>query len=728
MRVSRFHFVGLILFSFICLAAAPGSEEELHEAARLGDLAKVRSLVEGGVDPNAKSRYGATALSFASDKGHIQVVRYLLDKGAEINVSDSFYRATPLSWAISNDHRDVALLLLSKGADGAAQAIPYAIRKKDREIAQAAIDSGKLRPSDVRSAMERAKRANAQEILELLEAIDLPQQPTVNVAASVLKGYAGKYENTEIGMTVQVSEREGALFAQPAGQAALKLRALSQTEFEAEQRPIRLAFSGRGGTIEGFSLSQGPANYFFRRSTGGGASAEEASSTASAESDAPAEVADSASAPLTDVRGRPANWPSFRGPNASGVADGQGAPVTWSAEGSKNILWKTPLAGLANSSPIIWGDRIFVTSVESSAGDRTFRTGLYGDVKAVDDTSTHVWKLVCLDRKTGRVIWEKEAARGVPVIKRHLKSTQANPTPATDGSRVVALFPSHGLFCYDFQGNLLWKKDLGLLDSGWFYDRSYQWGFASSPIIYGDSTILQVDIQDQSYIAAFDLKTGKRIWKTDREEIPTWSTPTLFTQGQRHEVIANGTTIRGYDAKTGRELWQLGPNSEIVVATPVVGDDMIYLTSGYPPVRPVYAVRPGARGDITLEKGSSTNDSIAWSHNRGGTYMPTPILYRGYLYTNANNGVLTCYEASTGKRVYRARIGKGDSFSASPVAADGRLYFSAESGRIYVAQAGPKYSELAVNELGEPLMASPAISDGLLVVRSLKHVFGIGGE
>lgn len=422
------------------------------------------------------------------------------------------------------------------------------------------------------------------------------------------------------------------------------------------------------------------------------------------------------------------NWPSFRGLNASGVADGAAAPVAWNAEKSENIRWKTPIPGLAHSSPIVWGERVFVTTAVSSAPQGRFRHGLYGDVDSDKDTSKHAWKVYALDRRTGKIVWERTAYEGVPKVKRHIKASHASSTPATDGRHVVAFFGSEGLYCYDTNGKLLWKQDLGTLDAGWFYDPDYQWATGSSPIIYKNLVIVQCDIQKNSFIAAYDIKTGKRVWMTPREEIPSWGTPTVYEGKTRAELITNGTkAIRGYDPMTGKELWRLSPNSEITTPTPIIAHDLIFVTAGYRPVQPIYAIRPGANGDISLKDDKTSNDSIAWSTKRGGPYMPTPIAYGEHLYTCANNGVVTAYNAVTGERVYQQRLAdRGGAFTASPVAADGKLYFSSEDGEIFVVRAGAKHELLATNPMGEVLMATPAISGGMIFVRGLQHVYGIG--
>ena len=395
----------------------------------------------------------------------------------------------------------------------------------------------------------------------------------------------------------------------------------------------------------------------------------------------------------------------------------------------RNIRWKTAIPGIANSSPIVWGNRVFVTTAISKAGDKSFRTGLYGDVKPVEDLSEHEWKVYALDKSTGKIVWERTAFVGAPKTKRHTKATQANSTPATDGRRIVAAFGSIGLLiAWDMNGKELWRVDTGVLDSGWFFDPSFQWGHSSSPIIHMNSVVLQADAQKGSYIAAWDLSTGKQLWKTPRaDEIPTWGTPALLTgPSGRTELVTNGTKIRGYDPITGKLLWTLGPNSEVTVGTPVTGHGLVFVTGGYPPVRPIYAVRPGAGGDISLPKGSESSDAIAWSNLTDGTYIPTPLVYGQHLFTMGNNGIVNAYNAQTGERAFRGRIGTGGAFSASPIAADGRLYAASEDGEIYVVTAGPGLTQIARNDMNEVIMATPAISDGMIVVRTLGHVYGIG--
>ncbi len=428
----------------------------------------------------------------------------------------------------------------------------------------------------------------------------------------------------------------------------------------------------------------------------------------------------------TSVSGQ--HWPSFRGPNASGVSDGHPTPVKWNAPSGESVLWKTPIPGVAVSSPVVWGDRVFVSTAVSSDPHATIRTGLYGDVEPSSDLSRHSWRLVALDKRTGKVLWERVAHEGVPRTKRHPKSSQASPTPVTDGRHVVVSFGSEGLYTYDVDGKLLWKRDLGVLNAGWFYDPDYEWGVGSSPIIWKGSVIVQCDIQNNSFIAAFDVATGQPLWRTPREEIPSWSTPAIYEGNGRAELVTQATNFtRGYDPSTGQELWRLSGNSEIAIPTPIIGQNLIIVTNGYRGVQPIYAIKPGAKGDITLKGEQSQSEFIAWSTKRGGPYIPTPLIYYDHLYVCSNNGVLSAYDVRTGQRLYQERLGgTSGSFSASPVAADGKIYLSSEDGDVFVVKAGPTYELLATNSIGEVVMATPAISDGVIIIRGLKDVFAIG--
>jgi outer membrane protein assembly factor BamB len=428
---------------------------------------------------------------------------------------------------------------------------------------------------------------------------------------------------------------------------------------------------------------------------------------------------------------RTINWPSFRGPHASGVASGQNLPDTWNVEAGHHVRWKRRIPGLAHSSPIVWDNRVFVTSAVSSRPDATFKPGLYGDGDASGDRSVHRWVLYSVDKHTGDIAWERTAYEGVPREKRHIKATYANATPATDGRFVVAFFGSQGLYAYRMNGNLAWKKDLGVLNAGAYDLPEYEWGTASSPIIDGDLVIIQCDTQEESFILAADLHTGKTIWKTPREELPSWGTPTVYRPASgegRPEIVTNGSNfVRGYDLETGRELWRVGGSSKITAPTPIFTDGLIIVASGRAPERPIFAIRPGAMGTLALDRAGAPDAPLLWYKTGRGSYMPTPIVYRDHLYVLGNAGIFDAYEARTGAEVYRQRLPhQGSGFSASPVAADGRLYLASEDGDIFVVGTGPEFSLLATNAMNEPIMATPALSAGMMFIRGQHHLVAIG--
>ncbi|MCB1037232.1 MAG: PQQ-like beta-propeller repeat protein, partial [Acidobacteria bacterium] len=488
----------------------------------------------------------------------------------------------------------------------------------------------------------------------------------MHLSPEELSKFAGRYRGEDREDALEIVLEADHLSAVAPGRPPLLLKATGPATFAAVEFPgLTFTFAGRGGLVERLIRAAGGQESSLVRMPEGEAAPAEPSPEPTPE---PTTAAEAREEPVP--RRPPLNWPSFRGPGASGIGDGQGIPWQWDGETGVNVRWKTPIPGIALSSPIVWGDRVFVTTAAAEDANTSFRTGLYGDVDSVEDDAVHSFRVYALDRRSGEILWQREAAQGRPKVKRHGKSSHANPTPATDGRHLVVSFGSEGLFCYDLAGNLLWKKDLGVLVSGWFYDPTYEWGFASSPILHRDRVLVQVDIQEGSFLAAFDLATGKEVWRTTRQEIPSWATPAVLPAAEvdgPDEIITNAPTVRGYDAATGRELWTLTPNSEIVVATPVVADGVAYVTGGYPPARPVYAIRPGGRGDLSLADGQTSSPHILWSEERGGTYIPTPIVYRDVLYLLNNNGRLAAYEARTGELLYRERVGRGESFSGSPV-------------------------------------------------------------
>ena len=418
------------------------------------------------------------------------------------------------------------------------------------------------------------------------------------------------------------------------------------------------------------------------------------------------------------------NWAQFRGPGASGVAATGNPPARWDLATSKNVAWKTAIPGLAHASPIVWGDRIFVVTAVASSGSPTVVTGDSGKagIDPANDMVSHTWRLMALDSRTGKVIWNRPVHQGVPRMKRHAKSSHASATPATDGRHIVALLGSEGLFCFDMNGTQKWRADLGVMDVGLVDDPTYQWGPASSPIIFENLAIVQNDRHRDSFLAAYDLDTGAQVWKSPRQEMPSWSTPLIYRGRSRAELVTNSpNAIRGYDPRTGRELWRFADGgTQVKVPAPVAADNAIIVAGGYPAGgRPIYAIRPGGTGEIQPS-------ALAWKSERGSPYTGTPLVYDGIVYACTDNGILSAYDAQSGQRIYQQRVSPDASgFSASPVAASGRIYLASEDGSIFVVKAGRSFALLASNPMGEILMATPAISGDLLVVRTRTEIVGL---
>jgi len=707
------------------------SEKAFLLAAQSGDLETVKNAIAQKIDVDTSTDYGATALFYACDRGHLEIVKVLIAAGADVNVKDTFYGASPLTWASSAPHYDIITELFKAGATGAKSTLNSAASSKDEKLFDAVVASGKVSDEDIATAKKRMLADPAADFKKAFEALPSSLSENANdVSASDAKNLVGQYRANS-GITLGISDKDGLKVTLVGSELSRPLSRINPDGFQFQIGDARVRFLMRDSNVRALRWAAGETTITFRpmsTSTTGNNNAKPAVDKGTGEF-----KMDSADSLAADLKISSANWAQFRGNGARGVAQGQGPPVQWDATKDNGVLWKTPIPGLGNSSPAIWGNQLFVTTAVSDKDSAGLRTGNYGDVKSVDDSSEHSYELYCLDKNTGKVLWKKIAIKAVPKVKRHLKSTHANPTPATNGEFVIAFFASEGLYCYRTNGELAWKKDLGKLDSGWFYDAGYQWEFAASPIIYKDTVIVQCDIQENSFIAAYSLASGSELWRTDRDEIPSWSTPTVVETSRGPILATNATKFaRGYNPENGKELWRVGGHSEIVVPTPFVAHDLIFITSGYRPIQPIFAIKPDASGDMTpskdKEKREEKNASIAWSKSSGGPYMPTPICYGDCLYTCSNQGVLTCYQATTGKRVYKTRIatGRSASFVGSPVAADGHLYFPAENGTIIVVKAGPVYEKIGENPVGEAVLSSPAISEGVFYVRGQENVFAFG--
>ena len=429
--------------------------------------------------------------------------------------------------------------------------------------------------------------------------------------------------------------------------------------------------------------------------------------------------------PVFAAEKAPQNWPAFRGRNASGDGGNVDLPLTWDIDSGHNIRWKTPIPGLGHSSPIVWDRRVFLTTAISSNPQSVYALETSGKIDRRTDRAAHQWKLMALDRVTGKVIWDRLLIERAPRVPRHPKNSYASATPATDGRYLVAWLGGEGLYCYSLDGRRLWHRDLGAIVAGASYDDTYVWGPASSPIIHGDTVIVQADAQRDSFIAGFDLASGKPLWRTPRNVISSFSTPTLCEHGGQTALITNGAgTFFAYDPASGRELWRMSGSSLNTTPTPVVGGGLIYVASGYKNVQSIFAIRPGGRGDITPADKAASDGQLAWSVSKGGPYMTTPLYHDGHLYVN-RRGILSCYAADSGTVVYRKRI-SGGPFYASPVIARGRIYLLDQSGHVSIVSAGKECRRLAENEMQTPCMATPAVTTDGMLIRTLHELVAIG--
>lgn len=702
--------VGLLAISVTALRAQDPTA--FFKASRGGDLDGLKAELAKGIPIDSVDQYGITALAMAASNGRIDIVRILLGEGANPNIAENFYYSRPLDSALFFGHIDVADLLLRSGADGREEALDFALQQGLQDLARTAVESGPLYETDLSEIRSRQDLdPDIEEILAQATSRPDPEPPAYTV--DELHAHTGIFEGWDSGTRAEVTLRERDLLIAIDGRPTRELVATKNRRFRTGGREIEVSFFGRAGLIEGFSLSQGDTEpERLRRSVAEPISAASLSLVEN-------------STQSVDVPVK--NWPSFRGANGSGIGDGIDTPERWNLESGELIRWRIEVPGLGNSSPVVWEDKVFITTAVAKGTDQAIRTGLTGSGESVEEAVPHRWLVAAYDKATGQSVWETEVGAGVPLTQRHFKATQANSTPVTDGRYLVVVFPTAGLACLDLNGKLLWKHDLGGLNAGAFTDPNIQWGYASSPIIIDDMAILQVDIHEGAYLAAWDLETGRRVWRTERDVAPSWATPSLLRAETGDELIVNGSTIYGYDPKTGEELWSLGPNSELVIATPVVGDDVIYVSAGYPPVKPIYAVRAGTRGQFEVEPGT-THERLLWSHQRGGAYMPSPILYRDLLFVVHHNGRMVVYDAKNGSPVHKSRFSEGGVFTASPIAVNGKLYAPTEEGLLYVLSTSPEFGEIAVNDMGEPLMATPAVSEGILIVRTPTRLTAIAHD
>jgi outer membrane protein assembly factor BamB len=435
-------------------------------------------------------------------------------------------------------------------------------------------------------------------------------------------------------------------------------------------------------------------------------------------------------AALTEVLSAPGastaetNWPQFRGPNAQGIATNANLPEHWST--TENVVWKAEIRGRGWSSPIVWGDRVFVTTAVNSGTTEQPKKGLYlGGERPNAPRPEHEWKVVCLDLASGKVRWEHVVHRGPPSGPTHLKNSYASETPVTDGERVYACVGGVGVFCLDLSGREVWSKPIEP------HKMRAGWGTASSPVLHRDRLYLVNDNEEQSYLLALNKRTGKEIWRVERDEKSNWSTPFVWENDQRCEIVTAGSgKVRSYDLE-GKLLWWFKGMSSITIATPYADRGLLYVTSGFivDRSRPVYAIRPGGSDEISLQPGQTNNSSIIWCQPTAAPYNPTTLVYDGRLYVLRDLGELSVFNARTGELLYnRQTLPQGLHFTASPWAADGRVFCLNEDGVTFVVRAGDRFEVLQTNKLAEDDMclATPAVAGGRLLIRSAGRLYCIG--
>ena len=443
-------------------------------------------------------------------------------------------------------------------------------------------------------------------------------------------------------------------------------------------------------------------------------------------------------------------WPQFRGPSGAVILNDGKLPRSWSA--NDNVRWSVEVKGRGWSSPIAWNDTVFITSAISPGTFKAPSTGIFGndyvaelmkqglsddevnkrviarDIELTAESGEIRYMVYAFDAGSGRLKWEREAHKGAPFGGRHRKNTFASETPATDGERVYAYFGNVGLFAYTLDGTPLWTARF---DPQPMY---LDFGTAASPVVHDGRVFVVHDNEGESFVAAVDARTGKRLWRTERDitapQGSGWSSPFVWKHGQRTEVIVIGRQHAvSYSPDTGKELWRMRGLTGQSTPSPVAADGLLYLATGSQGEsnRPVFTVRPGASGDISLAKGEESNAQVKLFHPRASAYTSSPLVYRGRMYVVNDNGILTVFDSQTGKEIYKARAGgPGNTFSASPWASDGKIYLLSEDGFTFVIEAGDKYVELARNSLDEMSLASPALAPDAIFLRTQTKLYRIG--
>ncbi len=430
---------------------------------------------------------------------------------------------------------------------------------------------------------------------------------------------------------------------------------------------------------------------------------------------------------LATADGIASDWLQFRGPGARGISNDKNLPERWSE--TENVIWKTPLEGRGWSSPIVVGNRVFVTTVTRAMGKpEDAKPGLYfGGNRTQPDEVLHEWKVLCLDLSNGKLVWARTLHKDIPQNSRHIKNSYASETPVSDGERVYVLFGDVGLYCLTLKGEPVWQIDLPPCKT------RFDWGTAASPVLHEGRLYVVSDNEDESSLTALDAKTGEEIWRVKRDEKSNWATPFVWENNERTEIITPGTgRTRSYDLN-GNLLYSFEGCSSITIATPYSAHGLLYVTSGYvnDSSRPIFAIKPGASGDISLSENQTSNDSIAWCQPKAAPYNPSTLVYQDQLYVLHDRGLMASYDARTGELIYeRKRLRGGRSFTSSPWAYNGKIFCLNEFGDTIVIQAGPEFVQLHSNPLesNELCMSTPAIAGSKLIIRTGDALYCLGNR
>ncbi len=431
---------------------------------------------------------------------------------------------------------------------------------------------------------------------------------------------------------------------------------------------------------------------------------------------------------LTQIAVNPAvaqQWHQFRGPGSRGISGNNQLPISWDYESREGIHWEVETEGRGWSSPIITSGKIYYTTVVNEGQTEDARKGLYfGGDRSKPPAGVHHWLVICRELKSGKLVWKKEVHKGIPVGSVHIKNSYASETAVTDGERLYVSFGHLGVFCLDLDGQSIWER------RGKVAKTRHDWGTAASPVLYKDQLFIVDDNEEQSLLLALDKNTGKELWQAKRPEGSNWATPFVWENSRRTELVTPGTGMNRVYSLEGELLYEFGGNSSITIATPYAEDDLLFVSSGYvlDQKKPLFAIKPGASGDISLKDRETSNEYIAWCQKQAAPYNPSTVLYEGRIYVLYDRGFFACFDAKTGKEIYaKQRLNAGRAFTSSPWAYRGHVFCINEFGETYVIKAGDEFEVVGKNKLHvtDMAMATPSIADAQLIIRTAERLYSI---